>query len=124
MTPRRVPPARRALRRGRVTASGHFNLWNWPGLQPDGTLPANQRAGSEFWIWNEGHPGDIMPFEGARVVLLGPVPYHRTWNAGRRLPSMPGELTVVRVLTPEEVSDWMTRIAAVPRPGGTNENRG
>jgi hypothetical protein len=101
---------------GHVSAHGHFNLWNWPGLKPDGTLPAGQQASSAFWIWNEGHPDDIMPFEGVRVVLLGQAPYLRHWSAGRSLPDMPGELNVERTLTPEEVSDWLARIAAAPRP--------
>ncbi|MBA4188672.1 MAG: hypothetical protein C0467_11795 [Planctomycetaceae bacterium] len=105
----------------RLHTSGAFNLWNWPGLQPDGTLPTGQ-TGSDFWIWNEGNPGDILPFEGVRVVLLSPPPYSRSWNAGRRFPNMPGEFVVERTLTSEEVHDWLTRIAAAPKPQAATAN--
>lgn len=111
-----IAQARNAEVSGRLHTTGSFNLWNWPGLRPDGTLPTGQRDGSEYWIWNEGNPGDILPFEGVRVVLLGPPPYSRGWNAGRRFPNMAAEFTVERVLTPAEVTDWLARIVAAPRP--------
>jgi hypothetical protein len=56
-----------------------------------------------------------VPFEGLRVVLIGPAPYARTWNAGRCLQNMPAELTLEGTLTPEAVSDWLGRLAAAPR---------
>jgi hypothetical protein len=100
---------------GHLSTTDAFNLWNWPGLQPDGTLPQGQ-GNAGWWIWNEGNPGDILPFDGVRVVLLGPPPYSRSWNVGRRFPSMAGELTVEHVLAPDVVRDWLARIAAAPRP--------
>lgn len=102
----------------RLHTTGSFNLWNWSGLQPDGMLPTGQTQGSEHWVWNEGNPGDIVPFERTRVVLLGPPPYSRGWNAGRRFPNMPAEFSVERVLPANEVADWLARIAAAPREGG------
>jgi hypothetical protein len=99
----------------RLGTTGAFNLWNWPALQADGTLPAGQ-GNAGWWVWNEGNPGDIRPFEGVRVVLLGPPPYSRGWNAGRRFPNMPGELVVEHVLPPDVVRDWLARIAAAPKP--------
>jgi hypothetical protein len=111
-----VAQARDAEVTGRHFATGSFNLWNWTGLQPDGTLPTGQTFGNEHWVWNEGNPGDILPFEGTRVVLLGPAPYSRSWNAGRRFPNMPAEFSVERVLAPNEVTDWLARIASAPRP--------
>jgi hypothetical protein len=115
--PRVVAAARDAETdpQSRLPAEGAFNLLNWPALQPDGTLPAGQ-GNAGWWVWNEGTPADIRPFEGVRVVLLGPPPYPRSWNAGRRFPSMPGELTVEHVLAPDVVSDWLARIAAAPKP--------
>jgi hypothetical protein len=96
------------------SAEGAFNLWNWQGLQPDGTLPEARRK-SEYWIWNEGKPVDIAPFEGRRVILLGPPPYARWWNAGRYFPGMRGELEVLEHLSQTQVQEWLTRItAAVP----------
>ena len=93
------------------SAEGAFNLWNWQGLQPDGTLP-EARGNSQHWIWNEGKPVDIAPFEGIRVILLGPPPYARWWNAGRYFPGMRGELEVLEHLSPAQVQDWLARIAA------------
>jgi hypothetical protein len=91
-------------------AQGAFNLWTWRGLKPDGTL-RDSFAGRAHWIWNEGVPADIPPFEGTRVALLGPPPYPRGWTAGRRFPSMVGDLRVEGVLTRGEVRDLLGRIA-------------
>ncbi|MFX1256046.1 MAG: hypothetical protein ACFFCZ_30845, partial [Promethearchaeota archaeon] len=94
---------------GVPTAYGVFNLVNWDGLQPDGTLPTN--VNSETWIWGEGSPIDIRKFEGRRIILLQPQPYQRTWNAVRKFSGMVGELEVLEKLSQEEVNDWLTRIA-------------
>lgn len=112
----RPDPRVLALARGegepseRLHATGSFNLWNWTGVRADGTLPEGQ-AGSEHWIWNEGCPADIRPFEGTRVVLLGPAPYSRGWNAGRRFAHMPAECAVERELSASEVREWLARMA-------------
>lgn len=98
-----------------LTALGAFNLVNWYGLLPDGTLPEGTQA-YQSWIWNEGIPDDVAPFEGTRIILLGPPPYERTWNAGRHFPSMSGELQVARQLTDEETRQWLARLASAPRP--------
>lgn len=99
----------------RLTATGAFHFWNWPALRGDGTIPEGQRDPA-WWIWNEGSPGDVMPFEGVRVILVGSPPYPRSWNAGRRFTGMIGECAVERALSPEEVRDWLARLAAAPRP--------
>ncbi|QBD80386.1 hypothetical protein EPA93_32205 [Ktedonosporobacter rubrisoli] len=96
-------------------AQGVFNLWNWQGLQPDGTLPTGDTA-SHYWIWNEGTPADIATYEGTRVILLGPPPYNRTWSAGRYFPFIPGQLEVLEVLTQDRTKDWLARLAATPKP--------
>ncbi len=95
-------------------AEGAFNLLGWQALRPDRTLPAGQ-DGTEHWVWNEGAPADIERFDGVRVVLLGPPPYHRTWNADRRFGDMPANLQIVETLTPDAVNRWLGRIAAAPR---------
>jgi hypothetical protein len=69
-------------------------------------------------VWNEGAPADVLPFEGVRVLLLGPPSVTRNWNAVRRFPHMTGELVPERTLTPDEVRDWLARLAAAPRPAG------
>ncbi|GAA2711602.1 hypothetical protein ACFY2R_25130 [Micromonospora olivasterospora] len=63
------------------------------------------------WIWNEGAPADIPLFEGARVVVLDPPPYQRSWNNIRRFPMMSASLTVAGALPPAEAADWLDRIA-------------
>jgi hypothetical protein len=102
-------------RGGGDNVTGAFNLWNWSGLQPDGCLPEGQ-TGSDHWIWNEGCPADIVPFEGRRVVLLGPPPYVRHWRAGRAFLGMVGELTVERRLSEAEVADWLNRLTRAANP--------
>ena len=104
-----------AFKDGPVTSSlppaqGSFNLWNWQGLLPDGTLPQGTE-GSEHWIWNEGVPADIARFEGTRVILLGPLPYLRSWTAGRLFPGMAGELRVLEILPPAAARAWLQRLA-------------
>lgn len=96
-------------------AAGSFNLWTWRGLGPDGTLP-EPRSLSAHWIWNEGVPADIPPFEGTRVVLLGPPPYERSWTAGRKFPPMTGDLRVEGELTTDELEDLLGRIASAAEP--------
>ncbi|VTS05481.1 hypothetical protein [Tuwongella immobilis] len=97
------------------TVYGPFNLSNWPALNPDGTLgPAGDHSG--LWIWNEGRPADILPFEGTRVVLLEAPPYERGWQAGRVFPGMVAELVHEATLSREEVADLLTRMGQAPRP--------
>ena len=112
-------PSKRAVAECRDSVVGHdggdnvtgaFNLWNWVGLQPNGRLPDGQTERSGHWIWNEGCPADIIPFESRRVVLLGPPPYVRHWRAGRPFHAMVGELTVEHRLSEGEVADWLNRL--------------
>lgn len=101
--------------KGEVHAHGSFNLWTWRGLRPDGTLPEPME--STHWIWNEGVPADIPEFEGGRVVLLGPPPYARSWNAVRKFSHMVGDLRLEAVLTQDEVRASLARIAAAVAAG-------
>jgi hypothetical protein len=102
---------------GGDNVTGAFNLWNWTGFQPGGSLPAGTGTdATAHWIWNEGCPADILPFEGRRVVLLGPPPFSRLWRAGRQFPGMTGELAVERKLDAATVSDWLHRLSDAPRP--------
>jgi hypothetical protein len=92
-------------------ASG-IQLWNWTALRKDGTLPDNPILASEHFVWNEGIPADIVPFEGTRVVLLGDSFVHRSWNGGRIFPFMSASFQVVETLSPEATGDWLGQIAA------------
>jgi hypothetical protein len=98
----------------RITAKGVFNLWGWPALRADGTLPMAQ-ADTAGRIWNEGNPADIPTFDGRRVLLLGSPSYEQTWNAGRLFPRMAGELSLEQTLTTDAVRDWLTRLVAASK---------
>ncbi|MGC4807089.1 hypothetical protein [Micromonospora sp. DT233] len=63
------------------------------------------------WIWDEGAPADIPLFDDARVVVLDPPSYQRSWNNIRRFPLMPAALTVTATLTPAEATEWLARVA-------------
>ena len=80
-------------------------------MKPDATL-SDPLAGSAHWVWNEGVPADIPPFEGTRVVLLGPPPYDRSWNCVRKFPDMTGALHLEHILSADETRDFLARIAA------------
>jgi hypothetical protein len=94
---------------------GAFNLWSWTGLQPDGTLPKPQ-SGSEHWIWNEGVPADIVPFEGLRVVILGQHPYARSWRGGLIFSGLRPEFVVQEKLPEGFVKEWLRKLGNAPRP--------
>jgi hypothetical protein len=97
------------------TLTGAFNLWNWTGLQRDGTLPEARKA-SDHWIWNEGVPADIVPFEGLRVVILGPPPYDRSWRGGLIFDGMIPQFVVTEKLSENDVKAWFRKLGAAPRP--------
>ena len=54
-------PSRRAEQRRRALSI----CGPGPRSRPDGTLPTAQ-ADTAGWIWNEGNPADIPPFDGTR----------------------------------------------------------
>jgi hypothetical protein len=97
------------------TLTGAFNLWNWTGLQAEGTLPEPGSA-TDHWIWNEGVPADVVPFEGLRVVILGPPPYARSWRGGLIFGGMVPEFAVTEKLPEGEVRAWLRRLGAAPKP--------
>lgn len=75
---------------GQVPTTGFFNL-----VAPGGE-----------WIWNEGTPSDIPVVDGARLLVLDPPPYERSWPAGRFFPHMTGDLVLERVLDTAETERW------------------
>jgi hypothetical protein len=104
------------IREGAPHTRGAFTLWTWRGLKPDGTL-RDPRSGSAHRIGNEGVPADIPPFEGLRVVLLGPPPCERSWSPNRKFPALVGDLRVERILTPDEIRDLLGRISGAAAAG-------
>ncbi|WP_354604817.1 hypothetical protein [Streptomyces panacea] len=80
---------------GQTLTVGTYNL-----SAPDGS-----------WIWNEGTPSDIPVVDGARLLVLDPPPYERSWPAGRYFPGMSGDLVLERVLGRDEAESWYARVA-------------
>jgi hypothetical protein len=95
----------------------HLQLWTYQALQPDGRLPDNPLGRPDLFVYNEGVPADIPPFEGVRVVLLGDVSFSRSWNGVRVFPFMAADLGVEATLSAAEVDGWLGRIAAAARAG-------
>ncbi|GAA3858842.1 hypothetical protein GCM10022243_25610 [Saccharothrix violaceirubra] len=77
-----------------MTAHGQFNLVDAHGE----------------WIWNEGRPAAIPVFDGRRVVVLEPLPYERSWNAGRIYPDMVPTVRLDRVLPEDEATRWLSAV--------------
>jgi len=61
------------------------------------------------WIWNEGRPDEIPLVAGARVVVLDPPPYARSWDAGRAYPLLRATVQV-EPLPAAEAASWLSRV--------------
>jgi hypothetical protein len=108
--PRVVAAARsQMVQRGVGSAGNFFQLIDWRGLQPDGTLSRAVER-SDHWIANESVPADIPAFNGTRIILLAPPLLPQTWDANRPFEGMEGDLRVLEVMSPEAVRDWFARI--------------
>lgn len=95
------------------SVKGVWNLYTWQALTAEMSLPvSHDRDATRHWIWNEGIPEDIPVFEGHRVVLLGPASYVRSWKAQRMFDALAADLCVERELEPQEVREWLQRMAA------------
>ncbi|WP_427886145.1 hypothetical protein ACQHIV_26545 [Kribbella sp. GL6] len=70
------------------------------------------------WIWNEGRPDEIPVVRGARVVVLDPPAYERSWNTGRVYPLMTATMDVEPVSEPE-AAQWRSVVS--PAEAGTGE---
>ena len=90
--------------------TGAWNLYTYSALQPGAALPdPSDHAFSETWIWNEGMPADIPALDEHRVILLGPAPYPRSWQAQRMFLKLPARLEA-QVLDEDAVDEWLARI--------------
>ncbi len=50
-----------------------FHTVQWTGLLPDGTLRISAvDRHAHHWVWLDGVPLDVVPFQGERVILLAP----------------------------------------------------
>lgn len=90
------------------TVQSDWQLGTWRALRAGGVIAGMEDTSA--WIWNEGVPADIEPFEGARVILIGPSSIQRSWNAQRVFPAMRGGLSELRAMQSAEVDGLLTRI--------------
>jgi len=90
--------------------TGAWNLYTYGALQADAELPdPSDHSLSDTWIWNEGMPADIPTLDEHRVILLGPAPFPREWQAQRMFLKLPAGLDA-KVLDEDAVTDWLARI--------------
>jgi hypothetical protein len=91
-----VVPSREAIAEsedgewGDSSVVSKWQLANWSALRHGRDI--GHMDYKDTWIWNEGVPADIEPFEGTRVVLVGPTSFERSWPANRVFPGMVGRL--------------------------------
>ncbi|WP_304452403.1 hypothetical protein [Nocardiopsis sp. YSL2] len=67
-------------------------------------------GGDGTWVGNEAVPGDIPVVDGERVLVLEAQSLSHSWRAGRRHPHIPGSLSVVSELPPDQAQDWWSRV--------------
>jgi len=94
----------------RQTVSAAFTLHAWTAAQMHGLNNDEKHV-----LWNEARPASIPVFEGARVVLLGPPRYARSWAAQREFNRLRAELTVDALLNSDEVSAILLRMSEAER---------
>ncbi len=92
-----------------MVAEARFQMYDPAALRADGTLPAGCGA-CEHWLWPTAALASVPRIDGERVVLLGPLAYHATWDVTRRFPAMPAELRVVEALSPARVAERLTKL--------------
>jgi hypothetical protein len=97
------------------TVDSNWQLANWFALRAGGVIDTKDYSRS--WIWNEGVPADIAPFDGVRVVLIGPSTIHRSWSSQRVFPAMPGRLVREGDLPAAEVERLLAAMLARSREG-------
>lgn len=100
-----------AFRDGPATRDGAHSDWQlctWRGL-----LDPDDR---DAWVWNEGVPDDVPPFEGERLLIVNPSRIRRGWNSQRLFDGMPGRLTPVGELPRDDSAALVGRIRAALAP--------
>jgi hypothetical protein len=84
-----------------------FHYSSWRGLGADGVVDLQSH---EHWVWGEGIPADIPKFDDVRVLLLSEPPYKRSFGINAIFEGLEPDLTVVRQLSLQEVTDVLDRI--------------
>lgn len=87
-----------------------WHLSSWTALRPDGTLPDPNDQRSKNWIWFEGVPHDLVPFEGERVLLFQKPLMPRTLEVEASFETLSPRVTLKSKLTGAEVDNLLRRM--------------
>ncbi len=105
---------------GGVFDRGIWQFYQWPALQPDGSLETWTKVHPyhPWWVWGETHPSEILEIDGVRVILMGPLEMPRKWSMqffAPVHPSLKSAVTIEAVLSPASFAGWLERIRETPR---------
>lgn len=111
--------------KGEVYDRALWQFYQWPALQPDGSLETMEKAHPyhPWWVWAELYPRDIVELDGMKIVLLTKPEMPRNWAIGFLAPIHPAlrsSVEVRSVLSAESVSGWLKRIREMPREDNPN----
>jgi len=98
-----------------LTWSHPFTFSNWTCVSKENVdLPVKGvLAGASHWIWRDGCPYEILPFEGTRIVILGPVIVPHEFVPSRPFEELTASAKITRVMSKEEVDALLHRLAEV-----------
>ncbi len=86
-------------------------FWSsWRALRPDGTLPAANDQRPTNWVWFEGVPLEILPFESERVILLTKPIMPRTMPVEASFEALAPSVTVKQKLSAAEVDRLLLKM--------------
>lgn len=118
--PKLVSYVRDVFYTGNARAESYFQMHNWRGLKPNGTLVKqfekyNDVRFDYYLIWGGEPPINIPKFNGIRIILLsdpssGAISLTNNFNARREFPFMDAELTVLEKLPLPQVRELLDKI--------------
>jgi hypothetical protein len=91
-----APAALDALRTSHAAPKGAFVRGTWDMYTFRAASSDLTNVPHDFWVWGEGSPRDVPPFNGKKTLLLGPATVARTWSAGRVFSKLLANVHVAR----------------------------
>ena len=83
----------------------------WNPLAPAALSSAGLSDESGHWLWGENSTATIPRWEGTATLLLGPMPYQRSWQARRSFEELPGKLVLEEILPRATASQLLEQLA-------------
>jgi hypothetical protein len=93
-----------------VEVSLPFFWSSWRALRADGTLPDANDQRPTNWVWFEGVPLEILPFQGERVILLTKPIMPRTMRVESSFEALAPSVTVTQKLSTAEVEALLLKM--------------